>query len=288
MIKFRIYFSILFALFFIIGCGEKLSYSEKINKYNDLVERANLHIDNKNYSTALTLSEEAIKITDTLPDALISQGITLYSFGEHKKAIKSYTKAIKIEGSRSIGYKYRGIAFMRNKKHKKAAKDLIHYLKYHNYNDMEAHQLIQDLFKSNELTKTEIQYYDLLIANNKNEINYYIKRSSLSYKIRDGYKAKQDFNTILKMDPTNSFVLKYQDKVNNLISYNMKKKESIRYLIGAYVIYFIISYLIFRPIVYKKAKKHIGGQYKIKTDPFIYYLPIILFFTYKILVLYYF
>ncbi|SHJ39059.1 hypothetical protein SAMN04487911_11955 [Arenibacter nanhaiticus] len=51
-------------------------------------------------------------------------------------------------------------------------------------------------------------------------------------------------------------------------------------LVGVYIAYMLLTTLILSPLVKRKAHNQIGGKFKIKEDPLIYILPIILILTY--------
>jgi len=157
-------FSIIIILIIISACSS-MTEEQKINKIQGLYDHAISDYNLGKYESALNKVDEALDIEKGLAPLHILKGHILLDIDEVKKSIKSYTKAIEIEGNNSKAYLYRAIA-------NKSKNNYIEFL---------------------EDIKTYIAYYP-------NEEEGYRVRYEYYLSLNDYSNALKDLKSILKLD----------------------------------------------------------------------------------------
>lgn len=229
---------------FISSCEEGKTYDQKINEYNSLTNKSFSKIQILDFEESISYSNAAIKITDTIPIAFYLKGKAAYELNWLDMAEESFTNAIKLEGETSEAYKERAKVYVKTGNNK-SLEDIDIYLESYP-KDKEAQKFKKTYFK--------------FINNNK--------------------EADAEFEKLL------SVVIEYEEVTPTIVILENKsylnKATFIKILIGVFLVYVSISFLILRPLVLKKAKNQIGGVYTVGRDNFLWILPIILLISFFI------
>lgn len=272
--------TILILSLFILSCGDGLTYEQKVKKYNYYTKKSDSLIEIQEYTQALSYINAAIKITDTVPIAFYLKGFASYKLNLLEEAEDNFSIVIKMEGANSKTYKDRAKVYLKN-----GDRDFLDDINIHikNYpNDEEALVLRREYFEKRQDFKGAINEYSIAIEKNKNDIGLLTKRADLYFKNGAYVKSIQDYKTLLKLESNNDFFINRKSEIEKLISYKSNRNKFIYILLGIYLIYLPISFFVLRPLVVKKAQNQIGGKFKIKLDPLIWSLPIILFIIFVV------
>lgn len=269
------------AFFFILilfNCGEDLTYQEKVDIYNYHIKKADSLNGLEEFEEAIKHANSALSLTDTLSQAFIEKGKACYEKGWLETAEENFDEAIEIEGPYSKVFKLRALVFLKTND-SDFLDDIDLYLE--NYgDDEEALELKRNYLESNEDYTSAIEEYSLAISKNPENLDFLIKRGSLFERNNDYKEALIDYETILKLAPENELAVLKKKELEAIISENSNKNTFALILTGCYFLYLPLSFFVFKPIVRKKAKKHVGGDHSLGTDPLIWALPLVLLATY--------
>ena len=104
--------SVIFLL--LCNCGSRFSEQDQLRVYNYYIKKANQYNAIEDYKTAVTYSDKAIDITDTLAIAYKIKGIALYHLNILDDALVNFDEAISLEGETSDVFKNRAIIHLKN------------------------------------------------------------------------------------------------------------------------------------------------------------------------------
>lgn len=279
--KYNNYRIFLIVALIFISCGSDKSYNEQIKEYNFYTRKADSLNKSKNFEESYKYSNSAIAITDTLSKAFYTKGISFFKLNYLEDAEESFNEVIDIEGDGSVAFKNRALVHLKNND-SDFLDDIDNYLKFHP-EDEEAHQYRREYFENKEDYDNAIEEYNLAIEKHKDSLELYFKRSNLLYLNGDFDEAIKDYESVLVLNPGNQLAL---TKKENLLQ-EMNKKDNLLIFIGllflTYILYVPISFFILKPIVLKKATNQIGGNFAVKKDPLIWFLPILLVVFYTVI-----
>lgn len=269
------------SIIFFVGCKSDLSHEEQIKKYNYFISNADSLTVAGKYKDAIALSDSAIKITDTLSKSFHVKGIASLNLGMLDVAEDNFTEVINLEGDKSTAYKERALVYLKTN-NSDCLDDIDHYLE--NYpNDLDAHLIRRNYTEKNGKLEDAIIEYSLSINKDKYNLDLYKKRGNIYYKNGDYEEALADYKTVLQRELNNVELSSKKVEVENIISKIENRNNLIYLMLCLYILYFLISSLILKPIAEKKATTQIGGQIELEMDPFIVILPLVLIVTYIIM-----
>lgn len=273
----------LFTLFIAVlcSCGSDLTYDQKMENYIKHSSESRALIEQGKYSEALYYSTAAIEITDTLSAAIYLQGVAEFGLDRFEEAEENFTRVIEMEGETSVAYKNRAKIFF-NKDESDFINDINTYLENHP-EDEEARTLKREYLEKKEDFDGAINEYSLAIAKNKDSIELLTKRADLHFKNGDYFKSIQDYDRILQLDPENQKIETRKAEILAFVKTNNKRNTIILILLFVYFGYVGLSFLVFKPLIRKKAINQIGGNLEIGRDPLIWALPILLTLVYLVL-----
>ncbi|MDR2033112.1 MAG: tetratricopeptide repeat protein [Helicobacteraceae bacterium] len=90
---------------------------------SEILDRAKIALNNKNYQETIRLCNDAIRIDPNLALAYFSRGLAYHNLGDTSKAIADYTQAIKIKPKNALAYLIRGLAYGQLSDYDKAIAD---------------------------------------------------------------------------------------------------------------------------------------------------------------------
>lgn len=267
----------------IFSCSSDLSYEQQVKNYTLYINKSDSLIKKEKFKEAISYSNAAIEITDTVPIALYLKGLACYKLDWLEEAEENFSKVIEIEGNTSGAYKDRAKVFLKNDD-SDFIDDIDVFLK--NYpNDEEALTLKRDYLENKEDYDEAISEYNLAISKNKNDISLLTKRADLYFKNGDYEKSIQDYEQILELNPDNEKIKIKKNDILSLIDNNSNRNILIAILISFYLFYLALSFFILKPLTNKKAISQIGGEFELSKDPLIWVLPILLTITFFVLLL---
>lgn len=273
MRKSKIIYTIIVTLL-LLSCGSDLSYQDQIKNYNYLVNKADSLISVENYNEAYQYANSAIEITDTLPNAFFAKGTAFYRQNRFEKAEENFDEVIDIEGDKSRAYKSRALVYLKMKD-SDFLDDIDTYLE--SYPDDEgAHELRRDYFEAENDFDKAIEEYNITIKTHKDSVELYIRRSEMYLKNKDYDETLDDYNMVLSMRPDSPDIKSKKTLLEKKLNSNKNKNIFIGILIIGYIVYLLLSFLVLKPLVLKKAATQIGGEYNVSRDPLVWILPILL------------
>ena len=269
------------SIVFFVGCKSDLSHEVQIKKYNYFISNADSLTVAGKYKDAIALSDSAIKITDTLSKSFHVKGIASLNLGMLDVAEDNFTEVINLEGDKSTAYKERALVFLKTN-NSDCLDDIDHYLE--NYpNDLDAHLIRRNYTEKNGKLEDAITEYSLSINKNKYNLDLYKKRGNIYYENGDYEEALADYKTVLQTELNDVELSSKKVEVENIISKIENRNTLIYLMLCLYILYFLISSLILKPIAEKKATTQIGGQIELEMDPFIFIIPIVLIITFIVM-----
>ena len=260
------------------SCGSDLSDADKLKKYKYHVSKADSLFAIKKYKDAVIQGDSAIKITDTLANAFYSRGVANFELNLLDNAKEDFSQVIDIEGEKSRAYRNRAMVYLKLND-SDFISDIDKYLLVY-ANDEESRQLKVKFSEQKGDLSTAVKEYSLLIAKDSTKIDLYRKRGELYEKQKDYKQALADYRTIIRLSPNHSDV---KQKIIDLEKVNLIKKKNdllVGYFILSYLVYLVLSSVIIRPLVKRKAKNHVGGNFIVGKDPLVWLLPFIFAFIY--------
>ncbi len=273
ILKKIIFLSLIFVLLIPVGCSD-MTDAEKLEKYKYHISQSESLVDNRQFSIAISHTDSAISITDTLSAAFYVRGAAYFGQGKYKAAKEDFTEVIDIDGEKSKAYKYRALSYLKLND-SDFLDDIEQYLKNYPSDEYARNQRIDYYVAHKEYNKA-IKDYEFLLSRDKGNLNLQKKLSDLRYKNGDLSEALSHYDNILKTSPQDAEVLKKKQELENQIKQNDNRNNFIYCLVGSYFSYLIFVAVIIRPVVKRKARKYIGGTFEIAKDPLIWWLPVIL------------
>ena len=242
------------SIVFFVGCKSDLSHEEQIKKYNYFISNADSLTVAGKYKDAIALSDSAMKITDTLSKSFHVKGIASSNLGMLDVAEDNFTEVINLEGDKSTAYKERALVFLKTN-NSDCLDDIDHYLE--NYpNDLEAHLIRRNYTEKNGKLEDAIIEYSLSINKDKYNLDLYKKRGNIYYENGDYEEALADYNTVLQTKLNDIELSSKKVEVESIISKIENRNNLIYLMLCLYLLYFLISSLILKPIAAKKATTH--------------------------------
>lgn len=260
------------------SCSSDESYEQQVKNYTEFINKSNTSLKEEKYREAIIYSDKAIAITDTVPIAIYIKGLALFKLNMFEEAEESFSKVIEIEGETSGAHKDRAKVYLKNDDND-FIDDINIYLKNHP-NDEESLILKREYLENKEDFKNAINEYNLAINKNKNDISLLTKRAELYFKNGEYENSIKDYEQILVLNPENENIKTKKNDILSLMNKNSNRNYFIIILISIYLIYVAISFLLFKPLVNKKAVTQIGGEFEVSKDPLIWILPILLTITF--------
>lgn len=258
---------------FILSCGDGLTYEQKINDYRLYISKADSLIQIKNYEEAIKYANTAISITDTLSIGFVKKGKACYELDWLDFAEENFDKAIKIEGKTSKVYKLRALVHLKNND-SDFLDDINVYIK-HYPKDEEAIELRRDYYERKNHLGNAILEYSNAIKKDPENVELYVKRAELYQKNGNYDDALIDYNAVLSFVPDDEMISNKKNELEALMLSNYNRNIFIILLIGIYVLYLPLSFLVLKPFVAKKVERQVGGDYTILKDPLIWVIPIV-------------
>ena len=148
-----------FLLFLFFNCGSSFSKQDQIRVYNYYVKKANALNKSHKYKEALSYSNSAIEITDTISGGFKTKGISLYNLNLIDDAIGNFNQAISLELNLPQTFKDKTQALLK-KKDIKALEAIETYLNYNSPND-EVFILKKDYYNEKLLYDSHMAYYSI-------------------------------------------------------------------------------------------------------------------------------
>lgn len=281
--KFRYILKNIFKLTFVIlavictSCSD-LTDAQKLEKYKNHVAEGESLVDLNRYREAIIHSDSAINITDTLSAAFFIRGVANYELNNLKPAKKDFTEVIDIDGKKSRAYKNRALTFLKLND-SNFLDDIDQYLQ--NYpSDISARTFRINYFVQKKNYSKAIVDYEFLLLKDSDNLDLQKKLSDLKFKNGNFSEALQQYEEILKSSPDDADVIQKKQNLEKQLADSNNKFNFIYLLLGSYLSYIFLTFVIIRPIVKGKARRQIGGELVVASDPLIWLLPIILCATF--------
>ncbi|KAA0993232.1 tetratricopeptide repeat protein [Dyadobacter aurulentus] len=187
---------LLFLALILAGCG-----GQDKKDAADFFLKANKALTQNNYAEALRLYDEAIAKNADFSDAYLNKGITLLKTGKADDAFEILTEAIRIDPSLLQANLVRSEAGFELGRFTESLADLSAIEK--EYKDSTRFFLV----KGNVLgalgnDQSAIAQYDRAISLNKANVEAYVNRGALYYRMRAYPAAKLDFQSALTLEPS--------------------------------------------------------------------------------------
>jgi tetratricopeptide (TPR) repeat protein len=176
-----------------------------VNEYQrqnveNILERATIAYDNKNYKEAIALYDQVIALDPNNARAYNNRGIAYANLSNYEKAITDYTEAIKLDPNYAEAYNNRGDAYYYLNNYKQAIADYTQAIKI-DPNYAEAYLYRADAYdNSGEKSKAIADLTQAIKIDPIHAEDYHYR--GIAYKrLRDHNKAIADFTQAIKLDP---------------------------------------------------------------------------------------
>jgi tetratricopeptide (TPR) repeat protein len=165
----------------------------------DFFLKANVSLTQNNYAEALRLYDEAIAKNADFSDAYLNKGITLLKMNRAEEAYEILTEAIAIDPTLVQANLVRAEAGLNIGKINESLEDLAQIEK--EYKDSSRFYLIKgDLLSTRGTDQLAIAEYDKAISLDKSNVEAYVNRGALYYRMKSYPAAKSDFEKALALD----------------------------------------------------------------------------------------
>lgn len=166
----------------------------------DFFLKGNLALSQKNYAEALRLYDEAIAKNADFSDAYLNKGITLLKLGKPAEAYEVLTEAFRIDPTLVQANLVRSEAALDLGRLNDADADLQQIEK--EYKDSARFHLVKgNLLDARGSTALAIPEYDLALKLSRTNIEAYVNRGAVYYRMGLYDEARTDFETALALDP---------------------------------------------------------------------------------------
>ncbi|MCE6992177.1 lipopolysaccharide assembly protein LapB [Dyadobacter sp. CY323] len=166
----------------------------------DFFLKGNKALNQKNYAEALRLYDEAISKNADFSDAYLNKGITLLKLGRPSDAYEILTEAVRIDPSLVQANLVRAEAGLDLGRLQDVRQDLSLIEK--EYKDSTRYYLVEgNLYEAQGNASSALSAYDRAIALDKLNVEAYVNRGAVHYRIRDFHQARYDFENALALDP---------------------------------------------------------------------------------------
>ncbi|CAG5069125.1 Lipopolysaccharide assembly protein B [Dyadobacter sp. CECT 9623] len=184
----------------------------------DFFLKANVSLTQNNYAEALRLYDEAIAKNADFSDAYLNKGITLLKMNRAEEAYEILTEAITIDPTLVQANLVRAEAGLNIGKINESLEDLAQIEK--EYKDSSRFYLIKgDLLSTRGTDQLAIAEYDKAISLDKSNVEAYVNRGALYYRMKSYPAAKSDFEKALALDSS------HPQALNNLGLILSKEKD---------------------------------------------------------------
>ncbi|HEV7378491.1 MAG TPA: tetratricopeptide repeat protein [Dyadobacter sp.] len=183
-------------VFLTLSCG-----NQKKKDAADFFLKANREFQQKNYTEALRLYDEAINKNSDFADAFMNKGICLMKMGQPKDAYEVLTEAIEIDPTLTQANLVRSEVALILGKTTEADADL--KLIEKDYKDSSRYFLIRgDLFQARNETARSLSDYDKAILLDSTNAEALVNRGALYYNQANFELAQHDFRKALIIRPS--------------------------------------------------------------------------------------
>jgi tetratricopeptide (TPR) repeat protein len=166
----------------------------------DFFLKGNAALNQKNYAEALRLYDEAIAKNADFSDAYLNKGITLLKLGRTTDAYEILTEAIQIDPTLVQANLVRSEAALDLGRLRVAREDLLHIEKQ--YKDSARFHLIKgNLLDAEGNAALAIPEYDLALRLSRTNVEAYVNRGAVYYRMGSHKEAQSDFETAVALDP---------------------------------------------------------------------------------------
>jgi len=166
----------------------------------DFFLKANVALKQNNYTEAIRLYNEAIDKNKDFPDAYLNKGIALMKSGQINDAREVLTEAITLDPSLVQANLVRAESSLRLADFRGAEEDLKKISK--EYADSSRYFLIRgNLMEAQSRTSEAIADFDKAIALDPKNVEAFVNRGAVYYKLHTYPLARQDFVDAIKLNP---------------------------------------------------------------------------------------
>ena len=191
----------------------------------DFFLKGNQALGQKNYAEALRLYDEAIAKNADFSDAYLNKGITLLKLGRPEDAFEVLTEAITVDPTLTQANLVRSEAALDLGRRKEARADLLQIEKQ--YQDSTRFHLVKgNLLDAEGNPSLAIPEYDTAIRLSKTNIEAYVNRGAVYYRMGSYTEARLDFETAVALDPAQPQAL---NNLGLIASKNKQWPEAIAY-----------------------------------------------------------
>lgn len=167
----------------------------------DFFLKGNVAFNQKNYTEAIRLYDEALEKNREFPDALLNKGIALMKIGKINDAREILTEAIDLDPTLVQANLVRAESSMRLRDFKAAEDDLKKISKL--YADSSSFFLLRgNLMDAESRTSEALADFEKAISLNNKNTEAYVNRGAVYYKLHSYLMAKQDFVAAVKLNPS--------------------------------------------------------------------------------------
>jgi len=166
----------------------------------DFFLKANVALKQNNYTEAIRLYDEAIDKNSEFPDALLNKGIALMKTGKISDAREVLTEAIRLDPTLVQANLVRAESALRLGDFNAAAEDLNKISK--EYADSSKYFLAHgNLMEATSRTSEALADFDKAILLDTKNVEAYVNRGAVYYKLHSFPLAKKDFESAIKLNP---------------------------------------------------------------------------------------
>lgn len=166
----------------------------------DFFLKGNQSLRQKNYAEAIRLYDEAIAKNADFSDAYLNKGITLLKLGQPADAYEILTEAIRIDPTLVQANLVRAEAGLDLGRLREAGEDLAQIEK--EYQDSTRFHLIKgNLLDAQGNAAQAIPEYDRALQLSRTNVEAYVNRGAVYYRLGAYGSAKEDFETAIALDP---------------------------------------------------------------------------------------
>jgi len=166
----------------------------------DFFLKANVALKQNNYTEAIRLYDEAIAKNPDFPDAYLNKGITLMKIGRITDAREILTQAINLDPTLVQANLVRSESSIRLGDFRSAEEDLKKISK--DYVDSSRYFLIHgNLMDASGRSSEALADFDKAISLDSKNVEAFVNRGAVYYKLRSYPLAKEDFVAAIKLNP---------------------------------------------------------------------------------------
>jgi tetratricopeptide (TPR) repeat protein len=220
LLKFNTLIAILILVLTLLNCT-----SQSKKDAADFFLKGNQALSQKNYAEALRLYDEAIAKNADFSDAYLNKGITLLKLGRVEDTYEILTEAIRIDPTLTQANLVRSEAALDLGRIKEAREDLAQIEKQ--YLDSARFHLVKgNLLDAEGSPSLAIPEYDAALRLSKTNVEAYVNRGAVYYRMGSYTEARLDFETAITLDPAQPQAL---NNLGLIASKNKQWQQAIAY-----------------------------------------------------------